>query len=77
MNYQHASPLRVDVTFLREFPGAFSPSLGVQCCGVNCVPQKDLLNGTSLVAQWLRLCAPNAGGPGSIPGQELDPTCHN
>ena len=25
--------------------------------------------GTPLVAQWIRLCAPNAGGPGSIPGQ--------
>ena len=25
--------------------------------------------GTSLVAQWVRLRAPNAGGPGSIPGQ--------
>ena len=25
--------------------------------------------GTSLVVQWLRLWAPNAGGPGSIPGQ--------
>ena len=24
--------------------------------------------GTSLVAQWVRLCAPNAGCPGSIPG---------
>ena len=24
---------------------------------------------TSLVVQWLRLCAPNAGGSGSIPGQ--------
>ena len=24
---------------------------------------------TSLVAQCVRLCAPNAGGPGSIPGQ--------
>jgi len=23
--------------------------------------------GTSLVVQWLRLCAPNAGGTGSIP----------
>ena len=31
--------------------------------------------GTSLVAQWLRLHAPNAGGPGSIPVRELDPTC--
>ena len=26
-------------------------------------------DGTSLVAQWLRLCAPNAGDLGSIPGQ--------
>ncbi|TEA36925.1 hypothetical protein DBR06_SOUSAS210044, partial [Sousa chinensis] len=25
--------------------------------------------GTSLVAQWLRLHTPNAGGPGLIPGQ--------
>ena len=25
--------------------------------------------GTSLVAQWMRLCAPNAGDLGSIPGQ--------
>ena len=24
---------------------------------------------SSLVVQWLRLCAPNAGGPGSIPAQ--------
>ena len=28
-----------------------------------------LLGRTSLVAQWLRLCAPNAEVPGSIPGQ--------
>ena len=25
--------------------------------------------GTSLVVQWLRFCAPNVRGPGSIPGQ--------
>ena len=25
--------------------------------------------GTSLVVQWLRLCAPNTGGPGLIPGR--------
>ena len=25
--------------------------------------------GTSLVVQWLKLRAPSAGGPGSIPGQ--------
>ena len=31
---------------------------------------KNVCRGTSLVVQWLRLHAPNAGGPGSIPGQE-------
>ena len=30
---------------------------------------KKLKSGTSLLAQGIRLCAPNAGGPGSIPGQ--------
>ena len=31
--------------------------------------QKWLVHGVLLVVQWLRLCAPNAGGLGSIPGQ--------
>ncbi|TEA31888.1 hypothetical protein DBR06_SOUSAS8310129, partial [Sousa chinensis] len=40
----------------------------------------------SLVVQWLRLHAPNAGGPGSIPGQGTrshmhaatkEPACRN
>ena len=30
---------------------------------------KKVRRGTSLVAQWVRLHTPNAGGPGSIPGQ--------
>ena len=30
---------------------------------------KTKIAGTSLVVQWLRLCTPNAGSPGSIPGQ--------
>ena len=30
---------------------------------------KNTERGTSLVAQWLRLHAPNAGDPGSFPGQ--------
>ena len=38
-----------------------------------CLPSHSTLKllfwGTSLVAQWLRLHAPNTGGPGSIPGQ--------
>ena len=32
---------------------------------------KTQLAGTSLVVQWLGLCAPNAGGRGSIPGQGI------
>ena len=31
------------------------------------------LLGTCLVVQWLRLCAPNAGGLGSIPGRGTRP----
>ena len=42
-------------------------------CPVNSNPalsfRKYTLLGTSLVVQWLRLCAPNAGDPGSTPGQ--------
>ena len=30
---------------------------------------KSRLPGTSLLVWWLRLCAPNAVGPGSIPNQ--------
>ena len=33
---------------------------------------KQDTSGTSLVAQWLRLRAPNAGGLGSIPGQRTE-----
>ena len=31
--------------------------------------KEQMIWGTSLAVQWLRLCAPNAGGPGLIPGQ--------
>ena len=31
----------------------------------------DVSFGTSLVVQWLKLHSPNAGGPGSIPGQGI------
>ena len=34
---------------------------------------KTALQVTSLVVQWLRLCAPNAGSLGSIPGQGTRP----
>ena len=39
-------------------------------------PSKTGYLGTSLVAQWLRLHAPNAGAPGSIPGQGTKPHMH-
>ena len=54
---------------------------------------KWITNRTSLVVQWIRLCTPNAGGPGSIPdqgtrshmqaatkslhGTTKEPVCHN
>ena len=46
---------------------------------------KKVNRGTSLVVQWLRLCASTAGGTGLIPGQETktlhavwcDPPNHN
>ena len=31
---------------------------------------KETHSGHSLVVQWIKLCILNAGGPGSIPGQE-------
>ena len=33
------------------------------------IKEKKIRRGTSLVVQWLRFRAPNAEGPGSIPGQ--------
>ena len=46
---------------LIDFPWNVYPS-------INAVNSKEL--GTSLVVQWPRLCVPNAGSPGLIPGQE-------
>ena len=36
-----------------------------------CDNQKCLQRRASLLVQWLSLCAPTAGGVGSVPGQEL------
>ena len=47
-----------------------------QCCKLNLCTKVHSL-GTSLVVHWLRLQAPNVGGPGSIPVRELDPKCCN
>ena len=38
-------------------------------------PQANFYFRTSLVVQWLGPRAPNAGDPGSAPGQGLEPTC--
>ena len=40
-----------------------------QCSQRNKQNCYEAFQGTFLVAQWLRLCAPNTGGPSSIPGQ--------
>ena len=37
--------------------------------GIKSLLSQVVLGGTSLVVQWLRLCAPNAGGLGSISGR--------
>lgn len=39
--------------------------------------EKIRSSGTSLVVQWLELSEPQCRGPGSVPGQELDPACCN
>ena len=41
----------------------------VEVVKVECEPIKRVTWGTSLAVQWLRLCAPNAGDMGSIPGR--------
>ena len=60
-------PLTCMATFGNPRLGTCSVSVGM-VEGVDFCPQ-DPSSGTSLVVQWLRLWAPNAGGPGSIPGQ--------
>ena len=43
-----------------------------------CLLLQEVLEGTSLVAHWLRLHAPNAGGTGLVPGRGTkvpDPAC--
>ena len=45
----------------------FTPEFGSECV---CVFSRHWERGTSLVVQWQRFWAPNAGDQGSIPGQE-------
>ena len=41
--------------------------------GLSLLLNRKLQTGISLVVRWLRLQGPNAGGPGSIPGQGTRP----
>ena len=60
-----------------------SASMSLILCRVRHI--KNKVDGTSLVVQWLRLHAPNAGGLGLIPGRGTkiphtatkDPECFN
>ena len=58
--------------FKRERRGSFGQKRYRHALGKTATwPWKQKLERrTSLVVQWLRLHAPNAGGPGSAPGQE-------
>ena len=47
----------------RPLPGQIAQLSLMLACSLKQGPQ------TSLVVQWLRLCTPNAGGTGLIPGQ--------
>ena len=38
---------------------------------IRSLKEKNCILGTSLLAQWLRLHTPNAGGPRSIPGRGI------
>ena len=57
--------------FTSHSTGTSSQSMRQEKKKASKLEKKDVkrsLRGTSLVVQWLRLQAPNAWGPGSIPG---------
>ena len=45
------------------------PLVSVSGLCLNRYPIKSAFSGTSPTVQWLRVCAPNAGCAGSIPGR--------
>lgn len=55
---------------LLPVPGSMPPHPPPAWPGVLAMPLNTWLGTSSLVIQWLGLCAPNAGGLGSAPGQE-------
>ena len=52
---------------MKALQGEICPATAILWSAVS--PIKNPFIMTSLVVQWLRLCAPNAGDAGSIPGQ--------
>ena len=52
---------------MKALQGEICPATAILWSAVS--PIKNPFIRTSLVVQWLRLCAPNAGDAGSIPGQ--------
>ena len=65
--------------------GSWGQGIGAHSRGWPKTPCTIPVPGNSLIVQWLRLHAPNAGGPGSIPGQRTrshmpptkDPVCRD
>ena len=55
----------IECSYLKNEANTSPVSFTGLFCGLN----KNVYEGTSLVAQWLRLGAPKAGGLGLIPGQ--------
>ena len=57
------------VVLLAEKKGGVGKVQATNRTCTKCSPSTETFPGTSLVAQWIRLHALNAGGPGSISGQ--------
>ena len=62
-SYIYMSVLHCDVKKKKAPPPFFFATVGLS------KKMFKKTTGTSLVVQWLRLCAPNAGDSGLIPGQ--------
>ena len=63
------TPRRVHVAGVRSMEEATVAGAGWAREHLGGEPVREVVRGTSLVAQCLRRHAPSAGGPGSIPGQ--------
>ena len=64
-----AWPLRKDDMKIREAFHIFNQDMEATSMPISRRMDKKAMVGNSLVVQWLRLCTPDTGGLGSIPGQ--------